>query len=147
MAQLQSPNHEFKLVITVIREEMTSQLDLPRHARMTSLPKPSRELWRKYNSVLNLRELLQILIMPKITYPRPCPKCGKELSRGQFFRHKKHGGKTNHRVQCPLCSLTFSLNANIQRHVQQQHLNNLLLFACTICYQGFTRAQTLKLHV
>ena len=87
LAQLHSPGNEFKLVITLIHEDLESwrhRLDLPKHAPMTSFPNPEGVIAQD-NSELNLREKLQILIMPKITYPRPCPTCGKELNRGISF--------------------------------------------------------------
>ena len=45
--------------------------------------------------------------MPKVTYPRHCPKCNKQLkNRITFCRHKKHCG-TNTRVPCLHCEKTF----------------------------------------
>ena len=85
--------------------------------------------------------------MPKITYPRPCPTCGKELSSGYFFQHKKRCGTLEHRVQCPLCPLTFGRKDTMQYHVRQQHSNNPLRFSCTICHKEFCSSQKLKIHV
>ena len=48
---------------------MTSSLTLPEHARMMPLSNPEG-VTAEYNGELNLRESFQILIMPKITYPR-----------------------------------------------------------------------------
>ena len=125
---------------------MTSSLTLARPARMTSLSNPEG-VTAEYNSQMNLQESLEILIMPKITYPRPCPTCGKNLSRGHFFQHKKRCGTTEHRVHCALCPLTFGYKHCMQRHVRQQHSNNPPRFPCTICGQELTKATNLKLHM
>lgn len=96
---------------------------------------------------MNLQESLEILIMPKITYPRPCPTCGKNLSRGYFFQHEKRCGTTEHRVHCPLCTLTVGYKHCMQRHVRQQHSNNPMCFPCMICGTELTNATNLKLHM
>ena len=86
--------------------------------------------------------------MPKVTYPRPCPTCGKELRRpSSFSRHKKHCGTFEHRFQCPLCPLSFSYLHHKQWHVRQQHSKTPLRFPCTICEKVFTGKQKLKLHL
>ena len=149
LAQLHSPGNEFKLVITLIHEDLESwrhRLDLPKHAPMTSFPNPEGVIAQD-NSELNLREKLQILIMPKITYPRPCPTCGKELNRRHFFRHMKRCGTFEHQVQCPQCPLTFGRKDTMQYHLRQQHSNNPLSFSCTICGTELTSAKNLRLHV
>ena len=85
--------------------------------------------------------------MPEITYPRSCPTCGKELNRGHFFRHKKRCCTADHRVQCPLCPLTFGRKDTMQYHVRQQHSNNPIRFPCTICHKEFCSSQKMEIHV
>ena len=85
--------------------------------------------------------------MPKITYPRRCPKCGKSFSQGNFFRHKKRCGSFEHRVKCPWCPLTFGYKHNMHRHVKQQHSNNPLRFPCTICGKVLTRRHSSRVHM
>ena len=84
--------------------------------------------------------------MPKVTYPRPCPTCGKELSRGQFFRHKEQCGTTENRYHCPYCPLSFSQKDNMQRHVQQQHSKMPQRFTCPECHKAFTSKHQMKKH-
>lgn len=81
--------------------------------------------------------------MPKVTYF----SCGESVSRGHFFSHKKKCGTLEHRVQCPLCPLTFAFKKDMQWHVRQQHSNNPLRFPCTICDQEFSSTQNLRLHM
>ena len=53
-------------------------------------------------------------------YPRACPKCGKKISnRGNFSRHKKHCGTSEHRVQCPHCPKTYSRKDDLKAHVKK----------------------------
>ena len=85
--------------------------------------------------------------MPKVTYTRPCPTCGKELSKGQFFHHKKHCGTTENRYHCPYCPISFSLKHHMQRHVQQQHSKNPQRFTCPECNQVFTNKKRMKTHL
>ena len=85
--------------------------------------------------------------MPNITYPRTCPTCGKKLSKGRFFNHKKRCGTTEHRIQCPWCALTFGEKINMQCHVRQQHSNNPLRFHCTMCGKALASKQNLRLHM
>ena len=85
--------------------------------------------------------------MPKVTYPRPCPTCGKELSKGQFFHHKKQCGTTENRYHCPYCPLSFSQKHHMQRHVQQQHSETPLLFTCPKCHQGFKTKNSMTVHL
>ena len=85
--------------------------------------------------------------MPKVTYLRPCPTCGKELSKGQFFLYKKHCGTTENRYQCPYCPISFSLKHHMQRHVQQQHSKTPSRFTCPKCNRGFTSKQAMKNHL
>lgn len=55
-------------------------------------------------------------------YPRACPKCGKKISnRGNFSRHKKHCGTSEHRVQCPHCPKTYSRKDDLKAHVKKFH--------------------------
>ena len=83
-------------------------------------------------------------IMPKVTYPRPCPTCGKEFSvKRTFNNHKQHCGI---RYQCPLCPMSFSRNDHRHRHVRQQHSKTPDRFPCTICEKVFTSKQRLKQH-
>ena len=86
--------------------------------------------------------------MPKVTYPRPCTTCGKEL-RGPstFSRHKKQCGTLKHRFQCPLCPLSFSQSQDKHRHVRQQHSKTPDRFPCTFCGKVFTSKQSWKLHL
>ena len=83
--------------------------------------------------------------MPKITYPRPCPTCGKPLSKAQFGYHKRVC--SGHRYQCTQCSLSFATKSGLQRHVQQQHSPNPPRFWCPLCDQGFTSKHNRNLHV
>ena len=85
--------------------------------------------------------------MPKVTYPRECPTCGKEFIRGYFFHHKKHCGTTEHRYHCPLCPLSFSQYGNMQHHIRQQHSNNPLRFVCSMCGTELTTAHKMRLHM
>ena len=85
--------------------------------------------------------------MPKVTYPRPCPKCGKELRGGHFFHHKKQCGTTDHRYQCPHCPLSFAQKKNLQRHEQTQHSKTPPQFTCPTCGKGFTSKQSRNLHL
>ena len=92
-------------------------------------------------------ETLQICSMPKVTYPRPCPTCGKELSKSHFFHHKKQRGTTENRYHCPYCPLSFSRSTHKQRHMRQQHSKNPQRFTCPKCRQVFTGKQKMKLHL
>ena len=85
--------------------------------------------------------------MPKVTYPRPCPTCGKEISRGHFFHHTKQCGTTANRYHCQHCPLTFSYHSNLRRHVNQHHSKTPLQFTCSECCQGFTTTHRLKVHL
>ena len=85
--------------------------------------------------------------MPKVTYPRPCPTCGKELRRGHFFRHTKQCGTTENRFHCPHCPLSFTQSNNLRRHVKQQHSQNPRRFTCPECGKRFTTNLDLKLHL
>ena len=59
--------------------------------------------------------------MPKVTYPRHCPKCNKQLkNRITFCRHKKYCG-TNIRVPCLQCDKTFSRKDKMVAHVKKFH--------------------------
>ena len=60
--------------------------------------------------------------MSKVTYPRACPKCGKTIKdRGNFFRHKKRCGTSEHRVQCLHCHKTYSRKDDLKKHVRKFH--------------------------
>ena len=85
--------------------------------------------------------------MPKVTYPRPCPTCGKEINKSMFFHHKKQCGTTENRFLCLYCPLSFSQKENMQRHVQQQHSKTPLRFTCPECNRVFTSKQSMKLHL
>ena len=86
--------------------------------------------------------------MPKVTYPRPCPSCGKEFRvQSTFSRHKKQCGTFEHRYQCPLCPLSFSFLCNKQWHVRQQHSKTPSRFPCMICGNVFKEKRNLKLHL
>ena len=100
----------------------------------------------EYNSEWNFNETLQISIMPKVTYPRPCPTCGKEFNKRMFFYHKKQCGTTENRYHCLFCSLTFNYKCNLERHVQQQHSKTPLRFTCPKCNQVFTSKHRMKIH-
>ena len=84
--------------------------------------------------------------MPKVTYPRPCPTCGKEFSKGYFFIHKKQCGTAENRYHCPYCPLSFSQSNNKQRHIRQQHSKTPQRFTCPNCDKAFTSKQKMKLH-
>jgi len=82
--------------------------------------------------------------MPKVTYPRPCPTCGKECrARRTFNSHKQHCGI---RYQCQLCSLSFSRPEGRERHVRQRHSETPDRFPCTSCEKVFTSKQYWKQH-
>ena len=83
--------------------------------------------------------------MPKVTYPRPCPTCGKEFKPGSFFRHTKEC--SGHRYHCQHCPLSFTQNDNLQRHVQQQHSKNRRWFTCPTCDKPFTSKKGMKEHL
>ena len=85
--------------------------------------------------------------MPKVTYPRPCPTCGKELSKGHFFAHKKQCGTAENRHHCPYCPLSFSWKCDMQWHIQQQHSNNPQRFTCPKCHQVFKTKHGMKIHL
>ena len=56
-----------------------------------------------------------------ITYPRPCPTCGKKIkNRGNFFRHKKYCG-TNAKVPCLYCDKVFCRKDKMVAHVKKFH--------------------------
>ena len=60
--------------------------------------------------------------MCKATYPRACPTCGKIIkNRGNFFRHKKRCGTSEHRVQCLYCHKTYSRKDDLKKHVRKVH--------------------------
>ena len=84
--------------------------------------------------------------MPKVTYPRPCPTCGKKLSKSNFFPHKKQCGTTENRYHCPYCPLSFSRKYSMKRHVQQQHSKTPQRFTCPNCDKAFTSKQVMKIH-
>ena len=56
-----------------------------------------KHIKQKHPPINGANAMMQICKRSKITYPRPCPKCGKEISRGSFFRHTKQCGATEHR--------------------------------------------------
>ena len=85
--------------------------------------------------------------MPKVTYPRTCPSCGKEFSKNYFFYHKKQCGTTENRYQCPYCPLSFSHPSHKLCHIQQQHSNNPPRFTCPECNQLFTNKKRMKTHL
>ena len=85
--------------------------------------------------------------MPKVTYPRPSPTCGKEFNKSMFFHHKKQCGTTEFRYQYPFFPLSFSRKYNMQWHVQQQHSKNPQRFTCPKCSHKFTRKRGMKLHL
>ena len=60
--------------------------------------------------------------MSKVTYPRPCPHCGKVLNnRFSYCRHKTHCGKTTPKVQCLYCEKSFGRLDNCKRHMKNVH--------------------------
>ena len=83
--------------------------------------------------------------MPKITYPRPCPTCGKPLSKTQFYRHKQLC--SGQRYFCTQCSLSFADKRGLQNHEEQQHSPNPPRFYCPKCNQGFTTKRNRNLHL
>ena len=60
--------------------------------------------------------------MPKVTYPRPCPHCGKLLNK-RFCdcRPNAHCGKTTPKVQCLYCEKLFGRLDNCKRHMKNVH--------------------------
>ena len=85
--------------------------------------------------------------MSKVTYPRPCPSCGKEFSKNYSFYHKKQCGTTENRYQCPYCPLSFSHPSHKLCHIRQQHSKNLQRFTCPKCNQVFTNKKRMKTHL
>ena len=56
-----------------------------------------------------------------ITYPRPCPNCGKSLkNRFTYCTHKRYCGK-NIRVSCFHCEKTFARKDDMVKHVKKFH--------------------------
>lgn len=56
-----------------------------------------------------------------ITYPRPCPTCGKKYkNRYDFCRHKKYCG-SNVKVQCLHCDKMFSRKDAMKAPVKKLH--------------------------
>ena len=56
-----------------------------------------------------------------ITYPRPCPTCGKKYkTRFDFCRHKKYCG-SNVKVPCLHCDKLFSRKDAMKAHVRKFH--------------------------
>ena len=152
MAQIQKPCMEFKLVITLIHEDNRQwrhSLDLPKHARSNGKGIDVIAMTKQVDSDKTCSYLLEVtlMIMPKVTYPRPCPTCGKHFNSSHFFQHKKRSGTTEHRVLCLFCPLTFAYKQDMEWHVRQQHSNNPLCFPCTICGTELTSAKNLWLHV
>ena len=88
-----------------------------------------------------------LMIMPKVTYSRPCLTCGKHLNSRHVFEHKKRCGTTEHPVYSLFCPLTFAFKHDMERHVRQQHSNNPFRFPCTICGTELTRAENLRPHM
>jgi len=89
-------------------------------------------------------------IMPKITYPRPCPSCGKEVP-STFSYHKKQCDTIQLRYQCLLRPVSFSCPSSRQYHVRQQPNNErfhdfMITISCTFCGNVFTKRQHLKDH-
>ena len=59
--------------------------------------------------------------MVKITYPRPCPKCGTKINnRFNFSRHKKYCG-TDVKVPCIYCDKVFCRKDKLVAHVKKCH--------------------------
>ena len=57
-----------------------------------------------------------------ITYPRPCPACGKKLkTRSAFSRHRKYCGKKTEPVPCPYCESKFKRKDDMSKHVRKFH--------------------------
>lgn len=85
--------------------------------------------------------------MPKITYPRPCPTCGKPFSKSQFKYHKEVC--SGHRYHCTQCSLSFTLKSGLRRHIEQQHSPNPPYFRCPVprCWKVFVSKHSRNLHV
>lgn len=60
--------------------------------------------------------------MAKITYPRSCSQCGKQLgSRASYCRHKAHCAKKTDPVPCLHCESTFTRKDDMLRHVKKFH--------------------------
>ena len=57
-----------------------------------------------------------------ITYPRPCPTCGKKVkNRRAFSRHRKYCGKKTEPVPCPYCESTFKRKDDLSKHTRKFH--------------------------
>ena len=152
MAQIQKPCMEVKLVITLTQEDNRQwrhSLDLPKHARSHGKGIDVIAMTKQVDSDKTFSYFLEVtlMIMPKVTYPRPCPTCGKHFNSSHFFQHKRRCGTTEHRVLCLFCPLTFAYKQDMEWHVRQQHSNNPLRFPCTICGTELTSAKSLWLHV
>ena len=60
--------------------------------------------------------------MCKATYPRARPTCRKTIkNRGNFFRHKKRCGASEHRVQFLHRHKTYSRKDDLKKHVRKVH--------------------------
>ena len=57
-----------------------------------------------------------------ITYPRPCPTCGKKINdRSNFSRHRKYCGKKIDPVPCLHCNSKFTRKDDLVKHVKKFH--------------------------
>ena len=80
---------------------------------------------------------------------RPCPKCGVIIKhRGDYYRHVKRCGTTEHRVSCPYCPKTFSRKDDMNKHVKQKHPTcpKPNGFRCRRCQKSFHHEENLLAH-
>ena len=75
-----------------------------------------------------------------------CDVCGKKFKFKHYLVSHKllHSGDKPH--MCTWCGMTFTQNANMQKHVRMKHTNNKE-HVCRYCGKSFVQAYYLRRHL
>ena len=75
-----------------------------------------------------------------------CDVCGKKFKFKHYLVSHKllHSGDKPH--MCTWCGMTFTQNANMQKHVRMKHTNNKG-HVCSYCGKSFVQAYYLRRHL
>ena len=108
-------------------------------------PKQSESLLTRAQRRAQRRALKKL---ESVTYPRPCPTCGKEFKlSSSLSRHKTQCGTTEHRYHCPHCPMSFADRHNKRYDIQRQHSSNPQGFTCPKCHHVLASKQNLNVHL
>ena len=76
----------------------------------------------------------------------PCPKCSKQITRGNMSTHlKKHDPANKSRFQCDKCDKTFSQKQQMQKHISAVH-EKQKPFKCDQCDKTFSQKENMETH-